>query len=301
MRGLWERVSGKRSRRMQRQIEQLTHQVHALEAFSHGSRATYMGNNRVLVKAVMAGRNFGFMVEADDRLIAPWFIITGQFEPVLTNYFIRVLKPGDHCIDAGCNFGFYTGLMGRLCPQGQVVGIEADGRVADLARDNLAINNVQENSRIVHAAICDSRDPVTLYRRIGRPGNTSMTDPGTALTDLMGEPAVEPFTVTGVRIDDLAAEMGGRVDHMKIDVEGAEPLAFAGARRTIADNPQLRIVMEWSPDQIRTAGFDLSAFLGDLAGMGLKPFDIVGTELAPLSFADLPNVPPRPGIVLTRG
>ena len=300
MGGLWERISGKRSRRLQRQIEELARKVHELEAFSHGSRATYMGNNRVLVKAVMAGQNFGYMVEADDRLLSPWFIVTGTFEPVLTDYFIRTLKPGDHCIDAGCNFGFYSSLMGRLCGQGQVVGVEADRRIADLARENQAINNVLGNTRILHAAICDSDADITLYRRPVRAGNTSIVDPGKAFTDLMGEPGVEPFTVQGVRIDDLAAGMDGRVDHIKIDVEGAEPLAFAGARRTIADNPGIRIVMEWSPEQIRTAGFDLSAFLGELAGMGLSPFDIVGAELAPLTFDTLPNVPPRPGIVLKR-
>jgi hypothetical protein len=114
----------------------------------------------------------------------------------------------------------------------------------------------------------------------------------------MDEAPVEPFTVKGVRIDDLTPMMNGRVDFMKIDVEGAEPLVFEGARATIAANPSLRIVMEWSPGQIHAAGFDISAFLTALKDMGLRPFDIRENDLAQLSFDELLNLPYRAGVVL---
>ena len=59
--------------------------------------------------------------------------------------------------------------------------------------------------------------------------------------------------------NDLLPKLDGRVDFMKIDVEGCEPLAFRGAKELIASNRQLKIVMEWSPGQIRSAGFDVPA------------------------------------------
>jgi FkbM family methyltransferase len=63
----------------------------------------------------------------------------------------------------------------------------------------------------------------------------------------LGETDAEMFEVPGIRVDDLLCKLGGRIDFIKIDVEGAEPLVIKGARRAIETNPRLQIVMEWSP------------------------------------------------------
>jgi FkbM family methyltransferase len=285
---------------LDRRLHDIEHRINTVEYFSHGSRATYVGNNRVLVKIVVGGANIAYFVEADDRLISPWFIVTGGYETDLTSYFLRELKPDSHCIDVGANFGYFTCLMARFCPNGQVIGIEADQHVFEIARDNVHINGFGGHANIVHAAATDSDAEVTLHRRVTRSGCTSITKAWESYTQIMGEPAPERFTVNGVRIDDLAARMNGRVDFLKIDVEGAEPLVFEGARNTIAANPNLSIVMEWSPGQIRDAGFDISTFLGRLEGMGLQPYDIQPDKLARLSFDEVSNFPYRAGIVLKR-
>ena len=81
----------------------------------------------------VGGRTIAFYVEAEDRLLSPWFIATGQFETDPTNFFLRHLRPDSHCIDVGANFGYYSCLMARYCPGGRVIGIEADQKIADLA------------------------------------------------------------------------------------------------------------------------------------------------------------------------
>jgi hypothetical protein len=81
-------------------------------------------------------------------------------------------------------------------------------------------------------------------------------------------PPVEEYRpIASVRIDDLAGRLQGRVDIIKIDVEGAEPLVLAGARETIRGNRNLAIVMEWSPGQIEAAGFDLRRFTQEIADL----------------------------------
>ena len=52
----------------------------------------------MLVKAVAAGANIAF-VEANDKLLSPWLVITGPYETPLTNYFISALRPDSHCSD----------------------------------------------------------------------------------------------------------------------------------------------------------------------------------------------------------
>jgi len=241
-----------------------------------------------------------FYVEADDKLITPRFITSRDYEVAPTRFFVRNIREDSHCIDAGSNFGYFSTLMGKLAHRGKVTAIEANPVTAALARDNAIINNLVNIVRVQHGAVSKDNDDVVLFRRVGRSGNTSIVHCGEHFTTLLGEPAEEEFRVKGIRIDDLLDSMDGRVDFMKIDVEGAEPLAFAGATKTIASNPQLNIVMEWSPGQIRAAGFDVPTFLGELEGMGLQPFMLRKRGPSPFSFSEVLDLPYQAGLLLKR-
>lgn len=269
-----------------------------LERLTHGARAVYMGNNRVLTKVVVNGFNFAYLVEANDLLITPWFIITGTYEIPLTNYFLRNIKPNSHCLDVGSNFGFFTCLFSRIAPQGRVFAIEADEHVYKLCRDNIMINGLQNVGTAIHAAANEDGASMMLHRRMGRSGNTSIIDAGREFTDWHGEAPSEPFTVNGLKIDDLLDRMQGRVDFIKIDVEGAEPLALRGAWHTIKSNPQLKIVMEWSPGQVVAAGGNISDFLDEISSQGLRFFDLDTNK--PLSKHDVMKSDYMPGLLMSR-
>lgn len=285
---------------IQDQLALLSRKIDKLEAFSHGARATYVGDNRVLVKAVVHGQVIGYLVEADDKLISPWFIINGQFEIPLSDFFVHNIRPDSHCLDIGANFGYFACLMARRAPQGRVIAVEADARIAALLNDNLMINNLHGVGATLHAAAADKEGELTLYRRDRRSGNTSIVNLPHTYTEALGEGPTQAFKVKSISVDKLAESMNGRVDFMKVDVEGAEPLVFRGARRCIADNPDLTIVMEWSPGQIQAAGFDIGEFLADLDGMGLKAFSLETPGLPSVSWDELRSIPYTAGIVLKR-
>ena len=270
-----------------------------LERLATGGQSVYLGNNRVAVKVVVGRERLVYLVEADDRLITPRFAVTGQYETATTAFLADTLRAGAHCVDAGANFGYFTCLMGQFCPHGRVVAIEPVASLARLARDNVAINGLLERVEVVEAAISNDATPVTLYRRDTRQGNTSIVPAGAAFTEMLGEGPAVAFQAPALRIDDLLPRLGGRIDLLKIDVEGAEPLAFQGAARTLATNPQITIVMEWSPGQIASAGFDVRAFVEGFRAHGLSVFDLRSNgRLAPLSIDRLVGLPYRAGIVL---
>jgi len=119
--------------------------------------------------------------------------------------------------------------------------------------------------------------------------------------ELHGEARGEALEVECLRIDDLLPEFGNRVDFIKIDVEGAEPLVLRGAAETMAANPQLQIVMEWSPGHIRDAGFDVGGFVSELAVMGLESAHLSLKRIEPFPLSALTHLDNRPGILLRRG
>ena len=61
-------------------------------------------------------------------------------------------------------------------------------------------------------------------------------------------PGRSQITVPTLSVDELVKEKNlERVDVVKMDVEGVEPLVFAGMHETIANNPNIHIIMEYSP------------------------------------------------------
>jgi FkbM family methyltransferase len=270
-----------------------------MEAFSHGGRTTYMGEGLVLVKAIVNGVQIIYLVEATDRLIAPWFIATGLYETELTQHFCRILRKDDHCLDIGANFGYFTLLFGRFCPQGKAIGFEPDAALFKIARDNIHINDLGRNTSVHHMAICETERELTLFRRVRRSGNTSISKVHGDFLEYLGEtPSVE-FSARGVSLDQFSRNFAGKLDIIKIDIEGAEPLAIAGAKTVIEANPDLQIVMEWSPGQIQAAGFDVGEFLNTLSAMGLRfhRLDASATVLTP---GDLLNIPYTAGVLIAK-
>lgn len=271
-----------------------------LDGIGHGMRAVYLGQNRLLVRITVGARRLAFVVDADDRLLTPWFVASGRYEVELTRYLRRTVRPGQHCIDVGANFGYFSVLMARLCRPGRLIGLEPDARVAGLALDNLRINGLDRWAEVRAAAATADGVGLRLFRRVGRSGNTSLVESPIAFTELMGEPPVEPFDAPGVTVDALLPELDGRVDLIKIDVEGAETQVLAGAAETLATSRRLRIVMEWSPEQLGTLGAGPDDVRARLEPHGFRPFRLTRHRSVALSWDALAAMPYQAAVLFRR-
>lgn len=281
------------------QVGALQQKLARIETMEHGGRATYVGNGRVLSKATFQDFSLSYLVPGNDRLIAPHLITHGEHEPEIAEFFISHVTKADHCVDIGANFGFFTILMGRLATEGRTIGVEPDPETFALMRDNIYINFLEGRAEVICGAISNQDGSLTLHRRDTRPGNTSIIVEPLEKLERMGEaPSVE-FSVPSYRIDSLLERMSGRIDHMKIDVEGAEPLAFAGISETLKANPNIQIVMEWAPGQIRSAGFDVPEFTRELQKLNLYPTGIAQHGATwPLGYDYLLGTPYMSGVLL---
>jgi FkbM family methyltransferase len=231
-----------------------------------GGNAVYMGDGRVLTKAKFL--ELIYLLDAADRLIVPRFIMDGVYEAEVTSYLLRNITPASRCVDVGANFGYYTCLMARLAPHGHTSGIEADPTTFELLRDNVAINWLEKAATVHNLAASDHEGEMTLYRRDRRSGNTSIINLGADALAGLGECPATPFTAKSSTLDTLFSQP---IHFLKVDIEGAEPLLFRGAKGIIANSPDLRIIMEWSPSQLVAAGFDPAGFTEELEAMALAP------------------------------
>ena len=73
-----------------------------------------------------------------DDVLSEWLLFTGGWQPALSSYLQRALKPGDVFVDVGANTGVLS-LLAAACGAA-VVAIEACPQTHDRLRTNLALN-----------------------------------------------------------------------------------------------------------------------------------------------------------------
>ncbi len=225
------------------------------------SRALYLGDHTVLCRVL--GK---YLVYADSQEtgITPHLALHGYWESWITLALARTLRPGWHCLDVGANHGYYTLVMADGAgPDGRVLPVEPTPRLADLLRQTLDVNGFP-NVQVVPKAASDV-DGKTLQLVI--PARRSLNAHLAEVVD----PLEEAVAVESVTIDSLTRDWP-HVDLIKIDVEGAEESVWRGMERTISDNPDLVVILEFNVPRYE----DPRAFLATIesAGFALRYIDV---------------------------
>jgi FkbM family methyltransferase len=170
---------------------------------------------------------FGCLIGADERRI--------------TALFRRFLRRGYRFADVGAHLGFYALTAASLVgPEGRVLAFEPQAELASHLRRSVALNAF-ERVVTVHECVVGAEHggSVALYPA-GDPANT-----GSASTLPHGWVRTDNARRVGqVRLDRVVVEAGlGRLDAMKIDVEGAEDLVVDGMTALFPDAaPRLMVV-----------------------------------------------------------
>jgi FkbM family methyltransferase len=137
-----------------------------------------------------------------------------------------LLHPGDTVVDAGANIGAFSVFAGRLIgPTGRLVPIEMIPRTAARLRANLARNGVEAD--VVEAALAASSGrTVTAAIDPAKCGQATLV-----LAHTLDRPRM--LAVVTRTLDEVLADVA-EIALLKIDIEGAEIDALAGAVATLA-------------------------------------------------------------------
>jgi FkbM family methyltransferase len=131
-----------------------------------------------------------------------------------------VVAPGSTVIDVGANIGFFALRFGRwVGPEGRVIAIEPERRNMAALRRRVQAARLNGVVECVQAAAADRAGEVRLAVNPAHPGDHRIAEDGER--------------VPAVTIDDLTAGDPRKVALVKIDVQGAEMLVLAGARRVL--------------------------------------------------------------------
>lgn len=141
----------------------------------------------------------------------------------------EILRPGDVFVDAGANIGIYTLLVSQLVgPAGRVIAIEMMPDTAAILRRHVEENGCG-NVEIVERALSDGAlASVTAKVVPGKYGQASIAENAGGQSGVR-EQEVE---VEAITLDQVCNGIE-QIHLMKMDLEGAELQALAGATATI--------------------------------------------------------------------
>lgn len=123
---------------------------------------------------------------------------------------------------------------------------EPNPRTFEILMKNVRVNWLTKVVRAQCLAALDAKKQAELHVLREFQGGTSLFKH--ELAPEADPPAEQHVTVEAGRLDEIISE---KVDLMKIDVEGSEPLVYEGMRGIIERSPQLIIFMEFMPAMLR--------------------------------------------------
>lgn len=197
----------------------------------------------------------GVKLELDFREISSYrYFACGETARQIVRVLGPLLRPGGSFFDVGANQGFFALLAGLAVGRGgRVVAFEPDPKNHAGIQRNLALNRLPQV--VVEQAAVSDRDGEASFH-LGRQDEVGslMLDPRHVKE--------QSLSVRTVSLDRYLEEHGfEHVDVVKMDIEGAEVLAFQGMREGLEKGRYRHIILEWHADKLdelterRTAGF----------------------------------------------
>ena len=162
--------------------------------------------------------------------------IRGDYEPIETKYLQSVLKRGMSFADIGANIGWFTLLAASIVgKEGRVFSIEPRTNTFNHLKRSIADNEFSDRCEAHNVALGAKAGEWNIgwSEKTLNPGGT-WSVPNAGLEENFRKTGHQLQRTKVTTLDDVIGER--RIDVIKIDIEGAEPLAMKGAVKVLARN-----------------------------------------------------------------
>ena len=228
----------------------------------------------VVIKEIDDGLRL--FLDLSDSVIG-WEIIRGRYERNELDFVRRTVKPGQTVLDIGANVGVFTITMASLVgPTGRVYAFEPLETEGALLAQSIVENNFSDRVELVPVALSDKEGSAQLISAL-KTNNKG----GAYLKDKLelvpaGHQASEVKLIT---LDTYPVKRP--VSFIKIDIEGAEPLAFRGARKLLQEDRPI-ILSEIHPPLLwEVSRCSPAEFIAEVESLNYKCHDLHESTLTP--------------------
>lgn len=240
------------------------------ELSSAAFAAVYCGSNRIMA---FHPRTEFMYLDANDLSVTPRIIIN-NYERHVTRALGALVRPGFVVVECGANQGFHTLSMAILVgPGGRILAFEPDPRNLKVLKDNIRTHYLDATVTVIPKAACNENGPLPFFR--GKSGAQSSllplrADAGPWASCYFSEQEAR-IEVEGTRVSAELAERGLIPDLIRLDVEGAEPMALEGMWDHLENIPHIVVIFEYNPWCIRQGkGWTPEDFINKLSRLGMN-------------------------------
>jgi len=191
--------------------------------------------------------------------------LRGYYEQYETEIVKGEIKKGDVVLDLGANIGYYTLIFAKLVGEsGKVFAFEPEPANFSLLKKNMEINGYN-NIILIQKAVSDRDKIIKLYLHKYNKG---------AHTIYKSYDNQEFVEIKTVKPDDYFENYNGKIDFIKMDIEGSEGLALQGMSKILEKNKNIKIFTEFNPSLLKNCGTEPENYLNLLIQQGFKLYHI---------------------------
>ena len=215
-----------------------------------------------------------------------------------TPYLADLLSGAPVCLHVGASDGRHSYVMTQVAPDARIYAFEPSAFTFEVLQHCLAWHGISRQVTAVHAAISDTEGEmllVTPKKTSGRMGRAyafvADTAPEGKVRPDLEDTGVELQPTPVVTLDGYCAANGiGRVDFIRMDIEGAEQKALTGALGII-DRDRPHVLLEIHPAMLEARfGGSAEAVVEMFRSRGYRMFALNGDRLEERTTV-VPNLP----------
>ena len=192
-----------------------------------------------------------------------------------------MVKKGDIVLDIGDHIGYYTLIFSDCVGlEGKVFAFEPNPDNFTLLKKNVEINKYK-NVVLIQKAVSNKAGRLKLYLSALNSGDNRIYD--------LGDGPRKSIEIEAVRLDDYFKDYDGKIDFIKMDIQGAEGAAMEGMEILLEKNRNLKIITEFWPFGLKGFGIDPETYLQSFLIKGFKLYRINNLEkkIEPSSISEI--------------
>ncbi|MBS3119539.1 FkbM family methyltransferase, partial [Candidatus Woesearchaeota archaeon] len=192
---------------------------------------------------------FRIYLNPADQSISDRLIMNKKYEQFETEIMKNHVKKGSIVLDIGANIGIHTLLLAKIVgTEGKVIAFEPDPDNYFYLKRNVRANNLS-NIHCVRKAISDTNGILYLYVNADNKGDHRTYDSADNR---------KKIKIEAVKLDDHLKDFGGKINFVKMDIQGAEYKAVKGMIHILSN---ANMITEFDPYLLEKAGVKPAEYL----------------------------------------